>query len=56
MERRREQGIRKQRKDAKELNHFLDLLQSKAYDARKQLIESGRVVTAIAIMDIMSGA
>jgi integrase len=44
------------KEDAKELNHYLDVLQSKAYDARKQLIESGRVVTAITIMDIMSGA
>ncbi|TFF37650.1 phage integrase SAM-like domain and Arm DNA-binding domain-containing protein [Mucilaginibacter psychrotolerans] len=44
------------KEDAKELNHYLDVLQSKAYDARKQLIESGRVVTAISIMDIMSGA
>jgi hypothetical protein len=44
------------KEDAKELNHYLDVLQSKAYEARKQLIESGRVVTAVAIMDIMSGA
>jgi hypothetical protein len=43
------------KEDAKELNHYLDVLQSKAYYARKQLIESGRVVTAITIMDIMSG-
>jgi integrase len=44
------------KEDAKELNYYLDVLQSKAYVARKQLIESGRVVTAISIMDIMSGA
>jgi integrase len=44
------------KEDAKELNHYLDVLQSKAYEARKQLIESGRVLTAVAIMDIMSGA
>lgn len=44
------------KEDAKELNYYLDILQSKAYEARKQLIESGRVVTALSIMDIMSGA
>lgn len=44
------------REDARELNHYLDILQSKAYEARKQLIDSGRIVTAVAIMDIMSGA
>jgi integrase len=44
------------KEDAKDLNYYLDVLQSKAYDARNQLIESGRVVTAISIMDIMSGA
>lgn len=42
--------------DAKELNHYLDVLQSRAYGARKKLIDSGKVVTAIVIMDIMSGA
>jgi len=44
------------KEDAKELNHYLDILQNKAYEARKRLIESGRVVTALSIMDIMSGA
>jgi integrase len=44
------------KEDAKELNHYLDVLQSKVYGARKKLIDSGKVVTAIAIMDIMSGA
>ena len=28
------------KEDAKELNHYLDVLQTKAYDARKKLIES----------------
>lgn len=30
--------------DAKELNHYLDVLQSRAYGARKKLIDSGRLL------------
>ncbi len=44
------------KEDAREINHYLDILQGRAYEARKQLIDSGKVVTAVAIMEIMSGA
>jgi hypothetical protein len=44
------------KEESKELNHYLDVLQTKAYDARKKLIESGKIVTAQAIIDIVSGA
>jgi integrase len=44
------------KEDAKELNHYLDVLQNKAYDARKKLIDTGRIITSTAIVDILSGA
>jgi integrase len=44
------------KEDAKELNHYLDVLQNQAYGARKKLIENGKILTASAIMDIMNGA
>lgn len=44
------------KEDAKELNHYLDVLQNQAYEARKKLIENGKILTASAIIDIMSGA
>ena|ERR1700744_1987564 len=44
------------KEDAKLLNHYLDVLQNKAYEARKQLIEKGKVLTALAIIEIMNGS
>ena len=44
------------KEDARILNDYLNVLQNKAYDARQQLIEKGKVVTAMAIRDIVSGA
>jgi hypothetical protein len=38
------------KEDAKELNHYLDVLQTKAYDARKDLIDRGRIISALAII------
>jgi integrase len=43
------------KQDAKSLNAYLDILQNKAYDARTELIDRGKVVTAAAIKDILSG-
>jgi hypothetical protein len=43
------------KEDARALNTYLDVLQNKAYEARKQLIEKGKVVTAMAIRDLLSG-
>lgn len=43
------------KEDARSMNEFLDLLQSKVYDARRKLIESGTQVTSLALMDIVSG-
>jgi hypothetical protein len=44
------------KEDAKALNHYLDILQAQAYEARKNLINAGRVVTALAIVNILNGA
>jgi integrase len=43
------------KEDARALNTYLDVLQNKAYEARKQLIEKGKVITAMAIRDLLSG-
>ena len=43
------------KEDAKMLNEYLDILQNKAYDARKHLIDRGKVVTSSAIVDLLSG-
>ena len=43
------------REDAKTLNEFLDMIQSKVYDARRKLVESGIQVTSSALMDSVSG-
>lgn len=43
------------KEDAKILNEYLDVLQNKAYDARKHLIDRGKVVTALAIVELLSG-
>jgi integrase len=43
------------KEDAKALNEFLDVMQNKAYDARKHLIDRGKVVTALAIVELLSG-
>ena len=44
------------KEDARTLNEYLYLLQAQAYEARKQLIESGKVITATAIKDLLTGA
>ncbi|OCX52798.1 hypothetical protein BEL04_00230 [Mucilaginibacter sp. PPCGB 2223] len=43
------------KEDTRQLNHYLDVLQNKVYDARRKLIDNGKIVTASAIMDIVSG-
>jgi integrase len=43
------------KEDARALNEYLDILQNKVYEARKYLIERGKVVTAIQIRDMLSG-
>ncbi|EOR96710.1 tyrosine type site-specific recombinase [Arcticibacter svalbardensis MN12-7] len=43
------------KEDAKALNEYLDILQNKAYDARKHLIDRGKVVTALAGVELLSG-
>jgi integrase len=44
------------KEDARSINEYLDVLQNKAYDARKDMVERGEVITAIGIRDIISGA
>jgi len=44
------------KKDVKELNHYLDVLQTKAYDVRKELIDRGRVIIAMSVIKLLSGA
>jgi site-specific recombinase XerD len=39
----------------KELNNFLDALEHQVYQAKRRLIESGRVLSAQAIKDILTG-
>lgn len=43
------------KEDAKELNTYLDTLQTIAYDAKRQLLDRGKLVTATAIRDAMTG-
>ncbi|RKR84746.1 site-specific recombinase XerD [Mucilaginibacter gracilis] len=43
------------KEDAKALNEYLDVLQNKAYEARKYLIDRGKVVTALAMVELLSG-
>ncbi|MDB5004460.1 MAG: site-specific integrase [Mucilaginibacter sp.] len=43
------------KEDVKALNTYLDVLQNKAYDARTHLIDRGKIVTALAIRNIISG-
>ncbi|WP_158995131.1 phage integrase SAM-like domain-containing protein [Mucilaginibacter sp. L196] len=43
------------KEDAKALNEYLDVMQSKAYEARKYLIDGGKVVTALAMVELLSG-
>jgi len=43
------------KEQVKNLNAYLDLLQNKAYDARTHLIDRGKIVTALAIRNIISG-
>lgn len=44
-----------QKEDSRELNTYLDTLQTKAYEAKRILLDRGKVVTANAIKDILSG-
>lgn len=41
--------------DARSVNEFLDMLQTKVYEARRKLLESGLQVTSGSLMDIVSG-
>lgn len=43
------------KEDAKSLNAYLDTLQAKAYEAKRYLIEANKLVTALAIKDILLG-
>lgn len=43
------------KEDAKLLNAYLDTLQSKVYDVHRQLIESGRAITAESVKNILVG-
>jgi integrase len=43
------------KEDVRNLNAYLDVLQNKAYAARTHLIDRGKVVTALAIKNIISG-
>ncbi|MCQ6957338.1 site-specific integrase [Mucilaginibacter aquariorum] len=43
------------KEESKNLNTYLDVLQNKAYDARTHLIDRGKIVTALAIRNIISG-
>ncbi|MBK0379199.1 site-specific integrase [Mucilaginibacter segetis] len=43
------------KEDTKALNAYLDILQNKAYEARTHLIDRGKIVTALAIKNIVSG-
>src|SRR5690242_9823329 len=46
----------KTKEDAKALNAYLDTFQSKAYEAKRYLIEGNKMVTALAIKDVLVGA
>lgn len=43
------------KEDAKALNVFLDTLQSKVYDARQQLLENNKAITAELLKNILKG-
>jgi site-specific recombinase XerD len=43
------------REDARELNHFLDVLELQIFQAKRSLIEANREVSAQAIKDILTG-
>ncbi len=43
------------KEDARFFNEFLGMLQSKVYEARRKLLESGMQVTSTALMDFISG-
>lgn len=43
------------KEETKNLNAYLDVLQNKAYAARTHLIDRGKIVTALAIKNILSG-
>jgi site-specific recombinase XerD len=43
------------KEDARELNAYLDTLQTKAYECKRILLDRGKIVTAIAIRDILTG-
>src|SRR5436853_4828656 len=43
------------KEDAKELNLFLDALQVRVYQAKRQILEAGEQLTATGLMDIVSG-
>ena len=43
------------KEDARALNAYLDTLQAKAYEAKRQLIESNQMITAAAIKDQLLG-
>jgi integrase len=43
------------KEDCRSLNEYLDDLQNKAYNARQSLIQRGKIVTAIAIRDLLAG-
>lgn len=43
------------KEDTRSLNEYLDVVQNKAYDARKDMISRGEVITAVGIRDILSG-
>ncbi len=43
------------KEDAKELCMFLDALQVKVYQAKRQILEAGEQITAVGLMDLVSG-
>ncbi|MFD2872056.1 site-specific integrase [Mucilaginibacter ximonensis] len=43
------------KEETKTLNAYLDMLQNQVYDARTQLIDRGKIVTALALKNIVSG-
>src|SRR5437763_1633488 len=43
------------KEDAKELHMFLDAIQVKVYQAKRQLMEAGEQISARKLMDIVSG-
>ncbi|PTQ93645.1 site-specific recombinase XerD [Mucilaginibacter yixingensis] len=43
------------KEDARALNEYLDILQNKVYAAKKDLVEQGKVITSLQLIDILSG-